>query len=83
MPSLVLLPHSEQFLHQSHRLIVRLRNAYANANDTITLNSIQMQMSMHQVIVTAIVIMADDKICHDNDSGDDNLMHAHLHLNRK
>ena len=62
---------------------MRLRNAYANANDTITLNSIQMQMSMHQVIVTAIVIMADDKICHDNDSGDDNLMHAHLHLNRK
>ena len=23
------------------------------------------------------------KICHDNDCGDDDLMHAHLHLNRK
>ena len=33
--------------------------AYANANDAITLFAIQMQMSMHYVIVTAIVIMAD------------------------
>ena len=53
-------------------------NANAKANDSIKLFSIQMQMSMHYVIVTAIVIMADhDKICHDNDSGDN--MHAYLH----
>ena len=65
-------------------LLVSLRNPYANANYTITLFSIQMQMKMHYVIVTAIVIMADyDKICHDNDCADNNLMHAHLHLNRK
>ena len=37
---------------------VRLHKRYDNAI------SIQMQISMHQVIVTAIVIMADyDKIC--------------------
>ena len=65
--------------------MVRLQNAYANANDTITLFSFQMQMSMHQVIVTKIVIMTDFRklICHDNNRGDDNLMHAPLHLNRK
>ena len=40
-------------------------------------------MSMHMVIVTAIVIMADiRKICHDNGCGDDNLLHVILHLNR-
>ena len=43
-------------------------------NDTITLFSIQMLVSMQIVIVTAIVIMAAyDKICHDNNCGDDNL----------
>ena len=55
-------------------LLVSLQNLYDNA---IRL------YAMHQVIVTAILIMADyDKICHDNDSNDKNLMHAHLHFNR-
>ena len=64
--------------------MVSLRNSYAKANNTITLFSIQMLISMHQVIVTAIVIMADFVIiCLDNDCGDDKLMYAHLHLNRK
>ena len=64
--------------------MVSLRNSNAYANDSIMLFSIQMQMSMHKAIVTAIVIMTDyDKICHDNDCGDDNLMHAHFHLNNK
>ena len=59
--------------------MVRLWNEYANTNDTITLFSIQMQMSIHQVIVTTIIIMADFmEICHDNDFADHNLMHAHL-----
>ena len=64
--------------------MVRLQIAYANVNDRITLFSIQIQMTMHYVIVTAIVIMADyDLIWHDNYSGYENLIHAHLHLNRK
>ena len=48
--------------------MVRLRNAYANLNDTITLFSIQMQMSMHLVIVTAIVNMADFIIIYHNNN---------------
>ena len=64
--------------------MVSLRNSYAKANDMITLFSIQMQMSINWVIVTAIVIMADTIIiCHDLDCGDNTLMHAHLHLNEK
>ena len=40
--------------------MVTLRNSYANAVDTITLFSIQMHMSMHLVILNAIImIMAD------------------------
>ena len=64
--------------------MVRLQNGYTNANDTITLFSIQMHMSMHDVVVTGIVIMTDlIKVYHDNNCGEDYLMHAHLHLNRK
>ena len=38
-----------------------------------------MQMNMHEVIVTEIAIMVDyDEICHGNDYGDDNLLHANL-----
>ena len=63
---------------------MNLRNLCVNTNNTITLFSIQMQMSMHELIVTAIVIVAYFIIiCNDNDCGDNNLMHAHLHLNRK
>ena len=41
-------------------------------------------MSVYLVIVTEIVIMADFmEICHDDDFGANNLMHAHLHLKRK
>ena len=54
--------------------MVSMRNSYANANDTITLLSIQMQMEMHWDIITAIVIMAYyDNISHDNDCGDANV----------
>ena len=67
-----------------NKIMVRLRNAYANANDTMTLFSFLMQMSTHYVIVTTKVNMTDfRKIYHDNNCGDDNLMHAHLHLTRK
>ena len=60
------------------QILVRLRNSYANVNNTIKLFSIQIQMSMHWAFVATIVIMAAyDKICHDDNSGDD------LHLNRK
>ena len=56
--------------------MVRLRNAYANAN-------IKHALSFRRR-VTVIVIMAEFmKICNDDDCGDENLMHAHLHLKRK
>ena len=58
------------------RLRKRCDNAifYSNAN----------KHNIHEVIVTTIDIMAGyDKIRHDNDYGDDNLMRAHMHLNRK
>ena len=66
-------------------IVVSLRNSYANANDTIALFCIQMQMmGMHQVIVTAIAIMADLIVIYrDKDYGDDNLVHAHLYQNTK
>ena len=85
-----LLSHTRHLQHGIHHSgsvehsLVRLRNAYPNANDTITLFSNQMQVSMHKVVVTAIDIMADyTEICQNDDCGDDNLMHAHLHSKRK
>ena len=55
--------------------MVSLRNSYANSYDIITLFSIQMQMSMHLFILTAIIIMIDYvKICYDNECGEDNLV---------
>ena len=50
----------------------KFANANANANDMITLLSFRMQMSMHYIIDSLIIIMADVIIiCHDNDFSDD------------
>ena len=72
------------FLTIAHicKLLVSLQNSYADSNNTITLFYIQMQISMHYVIATAIVFMAEFYHCRDNNYVDDNITGASFDIQR-